>query len=221
VVEISRTQLQDATPLTLGQKWSAWATQLKDARRRLGITLDALHGGAAGDPAVGTRLNAPETFAEQVAAKLAKLTGLPLFTAPNRFAAPGSLDGIVAVSAGLRGVAVALMKMANDMRWLARARSRELELAANASGSLIMPGHATQPETMLMVCLQVIGEDSIVASAGAQGNYFELNAMGPIIINSLLHSARILGDACEKLRRYGIEETQLDTDGMSGHPSAR
>jgi fumarate hydratase class II len=220
VVEIDRTHLEDATPFTLGQKWSAWATQLRDARRRLGITLDAIRGGAVGAPAVGTRLNAPEGFAEQVAAKLAKLTGLPLVTAPNKFAARGSLDGIVAVSAGLRGVAVALMKMANDMLWLApgpRARSRELELPASASGSLIMPGHATQRETMLMVCLQVIGEDAIVASAGAQGNYFELNAMGPIIINSVLHSARILGDACEKLRRYGIEGTQLDTDGVSGH----
>jgi fumarate hydratase class II len=121
---------------------------------------------------------------------------------------------MVAVSAGLRGVAVALMKIANDMRWLAsgpRAGLHELRLPANEPGSSIMPGkvNPTQQEAMVMVCLQVIGEDSIVASAGAQGN-FELNAMRPIIVNNVLHSARILGDACEKLRRYSIEGTELD-----------
>jgi len=128
---------------------------------------------------------------------------------------------MVAVSAGLRGVAVALMKIANDMRWLAsgpRAGLHELKLPANEPGSSIMPGkvNPTQQEAMVMVCLQVIGEDSIVAAAGAQGN-FELNAMRPIIINNVLHSSRILGDAADKLRRYSVEGTELDNAKVSDH----
>jgi fumarate hydratase class II len=214
IVKIGRTHLQDATPLTVGQEWSGWTTQLRDARERLERELDAVNELAAGGTAVGTGLNAPHGFGEQIAAKLAELTGLPLKTAPNKFAAQGSLDAMVAVSAGLRGVAVALMKVANDMRWLAsgpRAGLHELKLPANEPGSSIMPGkvNPTQQEAMVMVCLQVLGEDSIVAAAGAQGN-FELNAMRPIIINNVLHSARILGDASEKLRRYSIEGTELE-----------
>jgi fumarate hydratase class II len=221
VVKIGRTHLQDATPLTVGQEWSGWATQLKDARWRLEQALDTMHELAAGGTAVGTGLNAPAGFGEQIAAKLAELTSLPLKTAPNKFAAQGSLDGMVAVSAGLRGVAVALMKIANDMRWLAsgpRAGLHELRLPANEPGSSIMPGkvNPTQQEAMVMVCLQVLGEDSIVASAGAQGN-FELNAMRPIIINSVLHSGQILGDACEKLRRFSIEGTELDRDEIAAY----
>jgi fumarate hydratase class II len=221
VVKIGRTHLQDATPLTVGQEWSGWATQLRDACARVEQTLDAVHELAAGGTAVGTGINAPDGFAEAIAAKLAELTGLPLKTAPNKFAAQGSLDAMVAVSGGLRGVAVALMKIANDMRWLAsgpRAGLHELKLPANEPGSSIMPGkvNPTQQEAMVMVCLQVIGEDSIVAAAGAQGN-FELNAMRPIIINNVLHSARILGDASEKLRRYSIEGTELDYDKVSDY----
>jgi fumarate hydratase class II len=214
VVKIGRTHLQDATPLTVGQEWSGWATQLGDARHRLETGLHAVYELAAGGTAVGTGINAPPGFGEEIAAKLAELTGLPLKTAPNKFAAQGSLDGMVAVSAGLRGVAVALMKIANDMRWLAsgpRAGLHELKLPANEPGSSIMPGkvNPTQQEAMVMVCLQLIGEDSIVASAGAQGN-FELNAMRPIIINNVLHSSRILGDACEKLRTFSVEGAELD-----------
>jgi fumarate hydratase class II len=214
VVKIGRTHLQDAVPLTVGQEWSGWTAQLRDARRGLERSVEGLHELAAGGTAVGTGLNAPEGFGEQIAAKLSDLTGLPLKTAPNKFAAQGSLDAMVAVSAGLRGVAVALMKIANDMRWLAsgpRAGLHELKLPANEPGSSIMPGkvNPTQQEAMVMVCLQVLGEDSIVAAAGAQGN-FELNAMRPIIINNVLHSARILGDASEKLRRYSIVGTELD-----------
>jgi fumarate hydratase class II len=216
VVKIGRTHLQDATPLTVGQEWSGWATQLRDARRRLERDLDGLHELAAGGTAVGTGLNAPDGFGEEIAAKLAELTGLPLKTAPNKFAAQGSLDAMVSVSAGLRGLAVALMKIANDMRWLAsgpRAGLHELRLPSNEPGSSIMPGkvNPTQQEAMVMVCLQVIGEDSIVAAAGAQGN-FELNAMRPIIVNNVLHSARIIGDASEKLRRFSIEGTELDQE---------
>jgi fumarate hydratase class II len=221
VVKIGRTHLQDAVPLTVGQEWSGWTTQLRDARVRLYGALDAVDELAAGGTAVGTGLNAPERFGEEIAAKLAELTGLPLTTAPNKFAAQGSLDGMVAVSAALRGVAVALIKIANDMRWLAsgpRAGLHELKLPANEPGSSIMPGkvNPTQQEAMVMVCLQVIGEDSIVAAAGAQGN-FELNAMRPIIINNVLHSARILGDASNKLRRYSIEGTELDQQKVTDY----
>jgi fumarate hydratase class II len=221
VVKIGRTHLQDAVPLTVGQEWSGWTTQLRDARHRLETDLHAIQELAAGGTAVGTGLNAPEGFGERIAAKLEELTGLALKTAPNKFAAQGSLDGMVAVSAGLRGVAVALMKIANDMRWLAsgpRAGLHELELPENEPGSSIMPGkvNPTQQEAMVMVCLQVVGEDSIVAAAGAQGN-FELNAMRPIIINNVLHSARILGDACEKLRTFSVEGTELDEDAISDY----
>jgi fumarate hydratase class II len=219
VVKIGRTHLQDAVPLTVGQEWSGWTTQLRDARGRLERALESVHELAAGGTAVGTGLNAPDGFGTEIAATLAELTALPLTTAPNKFAAQGSLDAMVAVSAGLRGLAVALMKIANDMRWLAsgpRAGLHELELPANEPGSSIMPGkvNPTQQEAMVMVCLQAIGEDSIVAAAGAQGN-FELNAMRPIIINNVLHSARILGDASEKLRRYSVEGTELDTEKVS------
>jgi fumarate hydratase class II len=221
VVKIGRTHLQDATPLTVGQEWSGWATQLRDARHRLETATHAVYELAAGGTAVGTGLNVPPGFGAEIAAKLAELTGLPLKTAPNKFAAQGSLDGMVAVSAGLRGVAVALMKIANDMRWLAsgpRAGLHELKLPANEPGSSIMPGkvNPTQQEAMVMVCLQAIGEDSIVAAAGAQGN-FELNAMRPIIINNVLHSARILGDACEKLRTFSVNGTQLDQAKVSDY----
>ena len=221
VVKIGRTHLQDAVPLTVGQEWSGWATQLVDARNRVEQSFDGLYELAAGGTAVGTGLNAPQGFGEQIAAKLAELTGLPLMTAPNKFAAQGSLDAMVATSAGLRGVAVALMKVANDMRWLAsgpRAGLHELRLPENEPGSSIMPGkvNPTQQEAMVMVCLQVIGEDSIVAAAGAQGN-FELNAMRPIIINNVLHSARILGDACEKLRTFSVEGTELDRAKVDGY----
>jgi fumarate hydratase, class II len=208
-------------PLTVGQEWSGWATQLRDARQRLETASHAVDELAAGGTAVGTGLNAPPRFGERIAAELAHLTGLPLKTAPNKFAAQGSLDGMVAVSAGLRGVAVALMKIANDMRWLAsgpRAGLHELRLPSNEPGSSIMPGkvNPTQQEAMVMVCLQVIGEDSIVAAAGAQGN-FELNTMRPIIINNVLHSARILGDACEKLRTFSVDGTQLDQAKVSDY----
>jgi fumarate hydratase class II len=214
VVKTGRTHLQDATPLTVGQEWSGWVAQLTDARARLVEDLAGCRQLAAGGTAVGTGLNAPAGFGEEIATRIAELTGQPFVTAPNKFAAQGSLDAMVAASGGLRGLAVALMKMANDMRWLAsgpRAGLHELVLPANEPGSSIMPGkvNPTQQEAMVMVCLQVLGEDGIVAAAGAQGN-FQLNAMRPIIVNNVLHSARILGDACDKLRRYSIEGTELD-----------
>jgi fumarate hydratase class II len=214
VVKIGRTHLQDATPLTVGQEWSGWAAQLDDAADALRRSLRGLHRIAMGGTAVGTGLNAPDGFAAEVASTLAELTGLALVAAPNPFAAQGSLDAMVAASSGLRGVAVALMKVANDMRWLAsgpRAGLHELVLPANEPGSSIMPGkvNPSQQEVAVMACLQVMGEDSIVAAAGSQG-HFQLNAMRPIVIGNVLHCARILGDAAAGLRRHGVEGIELD-----------
>jgi fumarate hydratase, class II len=214
VVKIGRTHLQDAVPLTVGQEWSGYATQIADSLERVKASRTELYRLAAGGTAVGTGLNAPDGFAVNIAAKLAELTGKPFITAPNKFAAQGSLDAIVAAMAALRGVAVALMKIANDMRWLAsgpRCGLGELILPANEPGSSIMPGkvNPTQCEAMVMICIQVIGEDTAVAFAGSQGN-FELNAMRPIIINNFLHSARILADGCDKFRIHSVEGTILN-----------
>lgn len=216
VVKIGRTHLEDATPLTVGQEWSGYVTQLKDALDRVKQSMNGLSQLAAGGTAVGTGLNTLPDFGPKIAAEIARLTGHPFVSAPNKFAAQGSLDAMVNASAAMRALAVALMKIANDLRWLGsgpRCGLHELNLPANEPGSSIMPGkvNPTQEEAMVMVCIQVIGDDSVVAFAGSQGN-FELNAMRPIIINNVLHSARILGDACEKLRRYGIEGITLDTE---------
>jgi fumarate hydratase, class II len=177
-------------------------------------SLEGIYQLAAGGTAVGTGLNAPPHFGEDIAAKIAELTGMPFITAPNKFAAQGSLDAMVNAHAALRSLAVALMKIANDMRWLAsgpRCGLGELVLPANEPGSSIMPGkvNPTQCEAMVMICIQVIGDDSAVAFAGSQGN-FELNAMRPIIINNFLHSARILADGCEKFRIFSVEGTMLN-----------
>ena len=214
VVKIGRTHLQDAVPLTVGQEWSAWARQLRDAIAGVERTLDGLLELAAGGTAVGTGLNAPRGFAEAIAAKIAELTGQPFRTAPNKFAALGGLDAMVAAMAGLRGVAVVLLKVANDVRWLAsgpRCGLGELSLPENEPGSSIMPGkvNPTQCEAMVMVCTQVLGEDAAVAFAGSQGQ-LNLNVMRPVIIFNFLHSARILGDASDTFRRYTIEGTELN-----------
>jgi len=214
VVKIGRTHLEDAVPLTVGQEWSGYVAQIKGALARVEQSLDGLYQLAAGGTAVGTGLNSPPHFDIQIAKEIAELTGLPFVTAPNKFEAQGSLDGIVAAHAALRGVAVALMKIANDMRWLAsgpRCGISELILPANEPGSSIMPGkvNPTQCEAIVMISIQVIGDDSAVAFAGSQGN-FELNAMRPIIINNFLHSCQILADGCEKFRIYSVEGTALN-----------
>jgi fumarate hydratase, class II len=214
IVKIGRTHLQDATPLTVGQEWSGYATQLDDALALVKQSLHSLYRLAIGGTAVGTGINASPDFGEKVAAEISQLTGHPFITAPNKFAAQGSLDAMAVASAALRALAVALMKIANDLRWLGsgpRAGLHELILPSNEPGSSIMPGkvNPTQEEAMVMVSIQVIGEDNSVAFAASQGN-FELNAMRPIIINNVLHSARILGDACVKLREYSIEGIKLD-----------
>src|SRR5215471_15617370 len=219
VVKTGRTHLMDATPLTVGQEWSGWAHQIRDALARIRAAETGLFELAAGGTAVGTGLNAPPGFGRDIAVKLAELTGYPFVTAPNKFAAQGSLDAMVAAMAGLRGLAVALMKIANDMRWLAsgpRCGLGELLLPENEPGSSIMPGkvNPTQQEAMIMVCIQVIGEDNAVAFAGSQGN-FELNTMRPIIINNVLHSARILSDACVKFYKYSILGIKLDLNRIN------
>ena len=214
LVKIGRTHLEDAVPLTVGQEWSGWAAQLATAINRVDAAQGELYRLAAGGTAVGTGLNAPHDFGPDIAAEVAALTGAPFLTAPNKFEALGGLDGIVAAGATLRGLAVTLMKIANDIRWLAsgpRAGLAELTLPANEPGSSIMPGkvNPTQCEAMVMVCIQVIADDAGIGVAGSQGN-FQLNAMRPIIINNFLHSARILGDACDKFRRYCIEGIEVN-----------
>ncbi len=214
VVKIGRTHLMDAVPLTVGQEWGGWAHQLRHAIRGVEASRAGLYELAAGGTAVGTGLNAPAGFAEGIAAKIAELTGVPFVTAPDKFAALGGLDGMVAAMAALRGVAVVLMKVANDVRWLGsgpRCGLGELVLPENEPGSSIMPGkvNPTQCEAMVMVCTQVIGEDAAVAFAGAQGN-LQLNVMRPVIIYNFLHSARILADASGTFREYTIEGAELN-----------
>ena len=214
VVKIGRTHLQDAVPLTVGQEWSGYAAQLRDAVSIIEQSLVRLYPLATGGTAVGTGLNAPQGFAEDVAAKIAELTGLPFTVAPNMFAALGSLDSMVNAHAGLRALAVALMKIANDMRWLAsgpRCGFGELILPENEPGSSIMPGkiNPTQAEAVVMICIQVLGHDSAVAFAGSQGN-FELNTMRPLIIENFLHSARILADGCDTFRRFEVAGTVVN-----------
>ncbi len=214
VVKIGRTHLEDATPLTVGQEWSGYAAQIRACMEAIADSRKGLYELAVGGTAVGTGLNAPPGFSEKVAAEIAKLTGKPFVTAANKFMAQGSLDAMVRAHAALAGLAVALMKIANDMRWLAsgpRCGLGELKLPQNEPGSSIMPGkvNPTQCEAIVMIAIQVLGDNSGVAFAGSQGN-FELNAMRPIIINNFLHSARILGDGCEKFRTFSVEGTQLD-----------
>jgi fumarate hydratase, class II len=216
IIKLGRTHLQDATPLTVGQEWSGYAAQLEDALAAVKRAMEDLYPLALGGTAVGTGLNAPEGFGEKAAAEIAAMTGHPFVRARNLFAAQGSLDAMVAASAALRGLAVALMKIANDLRWLGsgpRAGLHELDLPENEPGSSIMPGkvNPTQQEAMVMVSIQVIGEDNAVAFAGSQGN-FELNAMRPIIIRNVLHCTRILADACHRFREFGIEGITLNRE---------
>ncbi len=221
VVKIGRTHLEDAVPITVGQEWSGYAQQVTDGLDRLLATLPALHQIAAGGTAVGTGLNAPAGFDTDIAAELTRLTGRPFVTAPNKFAALGGLDAMVAASAGLRALAVPLMKIANDIRWASsgpRCGIGELVLPANEPGSSIMPGkvNPTQCESMVMVCIQVLADDGAVASAGSQGN-FELNTMRPIIINNVLHSIRMLSDSTRLLRTFCIEGIELNRERIDSN----
>ncbi len=214
IVKIGRTHLQDAVPLTVGQEWSGYVAQMDDAIGRVHATLPGLYRLAMGGTAVGTGLNAPEGFAEAAAAKIAEYTGLPFVTAPNKFAALAATDAIVATQAALRGLAVVLMKFANDIRWLSsgpRCGFHELILPENEPGSSIMPGkvNPTQAEALLMVCIQVMGLDAAVGFAGALGN-FQLHTMRPLLTHNILHSIRLLGDVCTTFREYCVAGIEVD-----------
>jgi fumarate hydratase class II len=214
VVKIGRTHLEDATPLTVGQEWSGYAGALDDAIAEVEHTTRGLLELAMGGTAVGTGLNAPAGFGEDVAAEIASMTGTAYQTAPNKFTAQGTLDRMVRSHAGLKAAAVTLYKIANDLRWLGsgpRTGLRELILPANEPGSSIMPGkvNPTQAEAMLMVAIQVIASDVAVTMGGAEGN-FELNAFRPVLISNYLHSALILADMCDHFREFMIEGAELN-----------
>jgi fumarate hydratase class II len=214
VVKIGRTHLEDAVPLTVGQEWSGYAGALDDAIAEAGHATAGLLRLAIGGTAVGTGLNAPAGFGKQTTAEIARMTGAPYVTAPNKFTAQGTLDRMVRAHAGLKAAAVTLFKIANDLRWLGsgpRTGLGELLFPANEPGSSIMPGkvNPTQAEAMLMVAIQVIASDVAVTMGGAEGN-FELNAFRPILISNYLHSAVILADMCDHFREYMIDGTRLN-----------
>jgi fumarate hydratase class II len=200
IVKIGRTHLMDAVPLTLGQEFSGYTTQVERGRQRVEESLPHLYELAIGGTAVGTGLNTHPEYAVRVAKKIAELTGLPFVSAPNKFEALAAHDAIVQTSGALKTLAVSLFKIANDIRWLAsgpRCGIGEITLPANEPGSSIMPGkiNPTQCEALTMIAAQVFGNDAAIAFAGASGN-FELNVYKPVIIYNLLQSVRLLGDGC-------------------------
>ncbi len=214
VVKIGRTHLEDATPLTVGQEWSGYAGALDDSIAEVEHVTNGLLKVAMGGTAVGTGLNAPVGFGEEVASQIASMTGAKFETATNKFTAQGTLDRMVRAHSGLKDAAVTLFKIANDLRWLGsgpRTGIGELIFPANEPGSSIMPGkvNPTQAEAMLMVAIQVIASDVAVTMGGAEGN-FELNAFRPILISNYLHSALIMADMCDHLRTFMIEGTDLN-----------
>src|SRR6188508_39412 len=219
VVKVGRTHLQDATPLTLGQEISGWAAQLDVAMREVDGALPSVYELALGGTAVGTGLNTHPEFAERAAEAIAKLTYLPFVSAPNKFAALGGHEPLVALHGAIKTLAVALMKIANDVRWLAsgpRSGLGEIVIPENEPGSSIMPGkvNPTQSEAMTMVCAQVMGNDVAVSIGGASGN-FELNVFKPLIIHNVLQSIRLLADACTNFNRFcavGIEPNRARID---------
>jgi fumarate hydratase class II len=214
VVKIGRTHLMDATPLTVGQEMSGWASLLDRDVDRLMEVLPGLFELAIGGTAVGTGLNAHPEFAERAADKIAEITGLPFKSHPNKFAALSAHDELVFASGALKTLAASLMKIANDVRWLAsgpRAGLGELILPENEPGSSIMPGkvNPTQSEAMTMVAAQVLGNDAAIGFAGSQGN-FQLNVFKPVIIHNFLHSVRLLADACRSFREHCVAGMQID-----------
>ena len=217
IVKIGRTHLQDATPLTLGQEFSGYVAQLAHGQAHVKAALPHLCELALGGTAVGTGLNAPKGYAEQVAAELARLTGLPFVTAPNKFEAMASTDALVHAHGALKTLAASLMKIANDVRWLAsgpRSGIGELSIPENEPGSSIMPGkvNPTQSEAVTMLCCQVFGNDVAINAGGAMGN-FELNVFKPLIIHTFLQSARLLADGAVSFEEHcarGIEPNRAE-----------
>jgi fumarate hydratase, class II len=219
IVKIGRTHLQDAVPLTLGQEFSGYVAQLDDDIERIERSLPGLYQLAIGGTAVGTGLNAPPGFGRATAAGVAEQTGLPFTAAPNAFAALAAHDALVFAHGAIRTLAVSLMKIANDLRWLAsgpRSGLGELSLPENEPGSSIMPGkvNPTQAEAMTMVCCQVFGNDVTITVAGSQGN-FELNVFKPVIIRNFLQSTNLLADACRTFREFLVEGIRPNRERIS------
>ena len=225
IVKIGRTHLQDATPLTLGQEISGWVSQIDHALAAVEATMPQLRELALGGTAVGTGLNTHPQYAERVAEKIAALSGKEFVSAPNKFGALAAHDAFVGTSGGLKQLAVALMKIANDVRWLSsgpRSGIGEIRIPENEPGSSIMPGkvNPTQCEAMTMVCTQVMGNDATIGFAGSQGN-FELNVYKPVMAYNLLQSIRLLGDTCQSFNdncAVGIEPN-LETIDAKLHRS--
>src|SRR6266404_4071030 len=214
VVKIGRTHLQDATPLTFGQEFSGWVNMLDRDGARIAVALDGLYDLAIGGTAVGTGLNAHPEFAERAARKIAELTGLPFRSHPNKFNALAAHDEIVFASGALKTLAASLMKIANDIRWLAsgpRCGLGELILPENEPGSSIMPGkvNPTQCEAMTMVAVQVMGNDTAIGFAGSQGN-FELNVYKPVLAYCMMHSIQLLSDVVRSFTEHCVVGIRAD-----------
>ena len=212
ILKIGRTHMQDATPLTLGQEWSGYAAMLDEDRERLEGALKDVYRLSLGGTAVGTGINAWEGFAEAAAAEIARLTGLPFVSAPNKFAVQGSHDALVQLSGTLRTLAVSLYKIANDIRLVScgpRAGFAELILPENEPGSSIMPGkvNPTQAEALTMIAVQVMANDVAVGFGGA-GGYLEMNVYKPLMIYNILHSVTLLADGCANFRKFCVEGTR-------------
>ena len=221
IVKIGRTHLQDAVPLTLGQEMSGWVSQLDHAQRHLEATLPHLYELAIGGTAVGTGLNTHPEFARRAAKKIADMTGHPFVSAENKFEALATHDALVAAHGGLKTLAASLTKIANDVRWLAsgpRCGIGEITIPENEPGSSIMPGkvNPTQCEALTMVCAQVFGNDVAVTVGGASGN-FELNVFKPLVIHNVLHSVRLLADACESFEEHCARGIEPDRDRIRQH----
>jgi fumarate hydratase class II len=221
ITKIGRTHLMDAVPLTLGQEFSGYVSQLDADLSRVAFALDDLYELAAGGTAVGTGLNTHPEFGSRVASAIAELTGLPFVSAPNKFAALAAHDALVMASGALRTLAASLIKIADDIRWLGsgpRSGLGELVLPENEPGSSIMPGkvNPTQCEAMIMVCIQVYGNDAAVAMAGARGN-LELNVCKPVIIHNVLHSVRLLTEASQTFTRFCVEGLEPNRQRIREH----
>ncbi len=221
LIKTGRTHLMDATPITFGQELSAFVAQLDYAERAIRATLPAVCELAQGGTAVGTGLNAPHGFAEAMAAELAALAGLPFVPAPNKFAALSGHEPLTSLSGALKTLAVALMKIANDLRLLGsgpRAGFAEVRLPANEPGSSIMPGkvNPTQCEALSMLACQVLGNDATIAFAASQG-HLQLNVFKPVIIHNLLQSIRLLADGCRNFNQHCIIGLQPDARQMAAH----
>jgi fumarate hydratase class II len=216
IVKIGRTHLQDATPLTVGQEFSGWVSLLDRDLIRIAQALDGLYDLAIGGTAVGTGLNAHPEFAERAARKISELSGLPFRSHPNKFASLSAHDEIVFASGALKTLAASLMKIANDIRWLAsgpRCGLGELTLPENEPGSSIMPGkvNPTQCEAITMVAVQVMGNDAAIGFAGSQGN-FELNVFKPVMIFNYLHSVELLADSCNSFVEHCVHGIEVNRD---------